>query len=472
MPESANLKTAHPKTAPSKTASSSSATVQVPSSASEVTVGPPITAAPVKAPTPKPAPFSTGSPLLDSFISSSVEKPVYIPNPHITGDRFGSRQGPSFRNVTLNGPAVKPSRVRFDSEDFKRAGIASAAVPIKKSSKSIQLKSQPPGSSPEQPSQNGKKPHQPNGQSNTNSQTAADTQLTAAQKADKREVRSQAQSSKTSSKPQKSEKTARARSQKPPQSATQQQPAVKKSAAKKSAKPVSAKTRQRPQSGTTGAQGNAPVSRQNGVRPPVAPNTANPAMTPAPGRVYGGSDYKALQSRAAAGGLVDLEDTLLFGGAEDKSSSLSIGNAPPGVDSNPMAVLEYLITLPSDFTLTKPEGNRAILDDFSWLERPAFLPTQAVIDARNFQVVEQPSPQTQAVQPRNEQAARSESEELKALTQKIDQLHQRIEYLSKRLASLDAEPSVDTPTMSAAALFDSADVNHTLPRAASLFQGP
>lgn len=449
MPESANLKKANPKKVNPK-----KATVRVPATASASTAGRPPSTVSVKAPPQARAPFSTGSPLLDSFMSHSAEESVYIPNPHITGNRVGSRQGPIFSDVTLNGPAPQPSRARFDGEDFKRAGLASAAVPIKKASKAIQLKSQPPQSDSKQQSETTEKHRQPNGQ------TAANTQTTTQLKKPSQDPLNKQPSSQP-----KGKQTVEKLGQKAPQKT-----------AGKSAKPTSTQARQSAQPGT---QDGKPVSRQNGVRPSAAPKNFNPAAASSR-RVYGGSDYKALQSRAAAGGLVDLEDTLLFGGAEDKSSPLSIGNAPPGVDNNPGAVLEYLLTLPSDFVLTKPEGNRAILDDFSWLERPDFVTIRAVLDARDFKVIEQPSPQTQTVQPRHDQASANDSAELKALTQKIDQLHQRIEYLSERLASFDAAPSAETPSAEMpstetgviADIFEVADIDHSQPTASTLFQAP
>jgi len=52
---------------------------------------------------------------------------------------------------------------------------------------------------------------------------------------------------------------------------------------------------------------------------------ANSGQPPAPApnaavKVYGGADYKAMQARAQAGGLVNLEDDLLFGGAEKSAA--------------------------------------------------------------------------------------------------------------------------------------------------------
>ena len=156
--------------------------------------------------------------------------------------------------------------------------------------------------------------------------------------------------------------------------------------------------------------------------------------------MYGGSDYKAMQARAAAGGLVDLEDTLLFGGADNKNAASKRKNAPIGAEESIATILEFLTTQPSEFTLTKPEGNRAILDDFSHLERPDFIETKAVIDARTFTIVEpvqETEDSAQTLPPQSGDNGANGTHELKQLTQQIDQLHQRIEHLSKRLASLD-----------------------------------
>lgn len=448
MPEPASPKTANPKSA-----NASSATVPAPPTASSATAAANSKATAGKALPQKTPPLSTGSPLLDSFLSSRAEKTVYIPNPHIMGDRLDPRQGPSFRNVTLNGPTAQRDRTRFDSEDFRQAGIASAAVPIKKSSKAIQL----------------------NGQSARNSsEKSSEPTKTQPAKTQPAKTQTHRPSSEQAAAPaQQATKTLSSKGT-PPQGPSKQnspsrpngQKTVKKPPATPPVTPASVNARQRPQPGST-----APGNRQNGSRPTAAPTTFKSAAASG-SKVYGGSDYKALQSRAAAGGLVDLDDTLLFGGAEDKSSPLSIGNAPPGADNGQMAVLEYLLALPSDFTLTKPKDNRAILDDFSWLEKPAFIPTQAVIDARNFQVVEQPKPQTQTLQPQRDPAGPSDSAELKALTQKIDQLHQRIEYLSKRLASFDDAPSSENAVTSPAALFDTVDIDLSPPTASALFQEP
>ena len=68
-------------------------------------------------------------------------------------------------------------------------------------------------------------------------------------------------------------------------------------------------------------------------------------------KVFGGSDYKALQAKAEAGGLVNLDDSLLFGGTEQEASRPGVGSTP--VESS---FLTYLSEKIEDFTASPVKG--------------------------------------------------------------------------------------------------------------------
>ncbi|MEL7350801.1 MAG: hypothetical protein AAF171_13715 [Cyanobacteria bacterium P01_A01_bin.116] len=330
---------------------------------------------------------STGSPLLDSF-TRNTEDPIFIPNYDLIGGYKGgvlplvgsqipplNVQVPTEKDQSekdQNGNGQKSKAKKFDTEDFKRAGLASSSRPIQKSTQAIQLKTADKSKSNAATERPTKRP-------------AAKASGKAPSKASDRQTQAAAD-------------------------------AVQKAAARaKKHNPTRPLARQTPQ--------------------PVPPNQSSPRKSAQGPQVFSGADYKSLQSRAAAGGLVDLEDTLLFGGTENPSTVSPLSNAPAGAHNSLGEMLEYLSTQPSNFKLTKPEGNKAILDDFSYLKRPKLMETLAVIDARNFRVIE-----PQAEKRTSITSKQTDANELKGLTQKINQLNKKIEFLSEKLATLDGNP--------------------------------
>lgn len=374
-------------------------------------------------------PSSTGSPLLDSFITHTAEEIVFIPNPKIVGSRRNTRPHPSrhqFNHAQVNLPAsFRENRSIVLSTELEDAPIKSA------SERTVVKRVKPASSNSNQAAEsirqtsNGQKP-QPTAKAKNPSNTASENRNSVAQGLTADQAIAKAVDAAKSSLPQRRQPTEGKISLRPQGAPSQGAPPQRTPQ-----KPLQRAPQKTPHR----------TPQQTPQQPPRRTPGASPKVSaPSGPKVYGGSDYKALQARAAAGGLVDLEDTLLFGGADNKSAASKRKNAPIGAEESIATILEFLTTQPSEFTLTKPEGNRAILDDFSHLERPDFIETKAVIDARTFTVVEpvqEPKNNAQTLPPQSGQNGANGTQELKHLTQQIDQLHQRIEYLSKRLASLD-----------------------------------
>ncbi len=199
-----------------------------------------------------------------------------------------------------------------------------------------------------------------------------------------------------------------------------------------------------------------PVSRR--PQPPATPQPVRPqpaSYQPAstqvvnrPGashqvRVYGGSSYKALQAKAAAGGLVNLDDSLLFGGTDKDPRQKSV--AHQSSHSLEPDFLGYLGSEIEDFTASPIKGGlhyTAHIDDdkaASRLSQEASMRT--VLDIAAFKLGDLMD--EEMVEPAESRVDTLDSvdggtAELVDLSAQITQLNQRIEYLSKKLSELTA----------------------------------
>jgi hypothetical protein len=186
--------------------------------------------------------------------------------------------------------------------------------------------------------------------------------------------------------------------------------------------------------------------------------------------VYGGSHYKALQAKAAAGGLVNLDDTLLFGGTDKTIAKGSSRAQPLQTDADFASYLSHPI---EDFTAspipggihftahlseTAREGtgsnsgcdrawHQAVLDIETF--KLSDLTLEDAVDLREGQVAT--SDNSVAVAMETDPAAANPAE-FNDLGQQVTYLTQRIDYLSQKLAELTTaelpnhhQPSAITP---------------------------
>ena len=101
-------------------------------------------------------------------------------------------------------------------------------------------------------------------------------------------------------------------------------------------------------------------------------------------KVYGGDDYKAMQARAQAGGLVNLEDDLLFGGTEKSAAKGAKTTALPEPN-----FLDWLTQPLEDFTRSPVPGGwhpTAHLDEASQRSVDAWC--QSVLGIDSFKLTE------------------------------------------------------------------------------------
>ncbi len=195
---------------------------------------------------------------------------------------------------------------------------------------------------------------------------------------------------------------------------------------------------------------------------------SNPSRQPLPAsqkKVYGGSDYKALQARAQAGGLVNLDDWLLFGGADkDKpiGGDLSIQRSQASSHLS-----SYLSEQLQDFTASPiPGGFHATLhiaqsssaqqdqhqtvlgvDVFKLSDLTAdsildLVDERAVKEATEKQAEAREKTGVEPVEvfrSSPEAVSNNQPAALDELSKQVIYLNQRIEYLSQKLAMLDED---------------------------------
>lgn len=185
-------------------------------------------------------------------------------------------------------------------------------------------------------------------------------------------------------------------------------------------------------------------------------------------KVYGGADYKAMQARAQAGGLVNLEDDLLFGGAE-KSATKKGQKAVSG-----RFELELLFQLSQpleDFTASSIPGGWHPTAYLGESEQRTDEPYQTVVGIDDFKLSDL---DISSLEPTSEDnvleemlgektlgektlendlksaergddllalkqlgnAGQAELADLDALGRQVSYLNQRIEFLSRQLAAM------------------------------------
>ena len=205
---------------------------------------------------------------------------------------------------------------------------------------------------------------------------------------------------------------------------------------------------------------NQPVERgsESGRAVGLAVNQATeaPAFTQATpeARVYGGSSYKVLQAKAALGGLVNLDDSLLFGGANSSPSSRGLGAKPLQTEAD---FSSYLNNQIEDFTASPIGGGihfTAHLSESTGSEdggsrnSPTDNPYQTVLDIKTFKLSDLTAEDSAYLESadssttdRNVDRDDSVAEEMAGLGdlgKQVTYLNQKIEHLSQKLAELMA----------------------------------
>lgn len=173
---------------------------------------------------------------------------------------------------------------------------------------------------------------------------------------------------------------------------------------------------------------------------PPAPSIKSPQVAlsatqqgPAFSRSMSTSDKEARDS-AASVGLLDLEDTLLFGGEQqdlfstDPFMEMSAGSA--------LGVLTYITLQVSAFTVSKPKGNFPYNTDPAVINRVEPPKRKTVLDLQHFQLgsltnLDEELPRPQQTQPPGQAAV-----DISALSQQVKRLNQKIADLSQKLAQV------------------------------------
>jgi hypothetical protein len=163
--------------------------------------------------------------------------------------------------------------------------------------------------------------------------------------------------------------------------------------------------------------------------------------------VYGGAQYKAMNAKAAAGGLVDLADKLLFGGADNSEAMLQ------DKASHDAMVLAYLTEQVSAFTIADIKTGIYSLAELNSTE-PAQPLARAVLNANRFEVCEaRRQLQTTAIHQSAVTGLRqlaspvtasradgpSADDDLMSLSNQIGELYQKINSLSQKIATLSVK---------------------------------
>ena len=191
-----------------------------------------------------------------------------------------------------------------------------------------------------------------------------------------------------------------------------------------------------------------PLSSQNLSAPKTpAPKMSAPAASVAKASATKPAARKRLPNpsleRAAAVGMLDLSDKLLFGGEDDALISDYLGGDDPlmtGEDET--AVLNYLSKQIVDSQLAKIKGRLPL----STQPQPQIDPNKIVLDAKNFKVfadavlkVDSSMPDVDNQPSKNNaaQADASTSESL-SMSEQIALLNQKVELLTQELSTLTA----------------------------------
>ena len=206
---------------------------------------------------------------------------------------------------------------------------------------------------------------------------------------------------------------------------------------------------------------NRPISPRPAQASPLARHGEPTApIQPTEVKVYGGADYKAMQARAQAGGLVNLEDTLLFGGTEQPIAGKKNKSALATAETDFLVGLSQPL---EDFTCSPIPGGWHPTAHLSEAIAEVSKRHQTVLDIDCFKLDEleteslntdyaeelqadvQLAPESVAVETvATEQVHRTEDEAdemavLDTLGKQVSYLNQRIEFLSKKLAAMTSE---------------------------------
>lgn len=153
-------------------------------------------------------------------------------------------------------------------------------------------------------------------------------------------------------------------------------------------------------------------------------------------KVYGGADYKALQSRAQAGGLVNLDDWLLFGGADSDPSASHSSAKQPQLDS----FSSYLSERLQDFTASPIPGGFHATAHVMKSSLAGKRQHRTVLGIKDFKLGNLTSDEVAADVPISSTVQGAISTDkpvaLDDLSKQVVYLNQQIEYLSQKLAAL------------------------------------
>ena len=139
--------------------------------------------------------------------------------------------------------------------------------------------------------------------------------------------------------------------------------------------------------------------------------------------------------RAAAVGMLDLSDKLLFGGEDDTFADTYLENKDPltgGGDGT--AVLKYLSKQITESKVAKIRGRLPL----STRPQSEMLPSKVVLDARNFQVVKPSSQKTisEASEGGSKDAQKDQTLDAISMSEQIALLNQKVELLTRELSNL------------------------------------
>ena len=139
--------------------------------------------------------------------------------------------------------------------------------------------------------------------------------------------------------------------------------------------------------------------------------------------------------RAAAVGMLDLSDKLLFGGEDDTFADTYLENEDPltgGGDGT--AVLKYLSKQITESKVAKIRGRLPL----STRPQSEMLPSKVVLDARNFQVVKPSSQKTisEASEGGSKDAQKDQTLDAISMSEQIALLNQKVELLTRELSNL------------------------------------
>ena len=181
----------------------------------------------------------------------------------------------------------------------------------------------------------------------------------------------------------------------------------------------------------------APCKQPEASQASPTPSTA-PALSAAPI-----SDSKTARDSAAAVGLIDINDTLLFGGDHQNLASTDPFVSDSDTESDDTGVLAYLSQQISAFTVSKLKSGFPNNTDPKVINRPDPPKHKTVLDVQTFQLSEldkeEPTSEqnhqiaTTATPKQNPTGTSASTPEINILSQQVNALNQKIAELSQKL---------------------------------------